>query len=335
MAKSTRTSTPAPTPAPATGTALTKAPTPAPSALALVDEALLAGVMDDAGEDLGFRKEDLATPFLRVLQSNSPQAMRGQQGYVEGAQGGMFFNTATSDTYDGQNGILLVPVAFTPSLTEWHPRPEPGQPAPVGKGLVRDHGTDYTALEEAKRANRKSEKGKWLTPAGTELVDGMLYYCILVPTDADGDPILGELPEQVALVLTSTQLKKGRKWNTAMSTATERHPVTGKVFRPAPFYFTYRFTTVPESNARGNWYGVKIDREGKTLELYLREGMDEDQQAEALAAGAALYEMARGFKALIGEGAVKVDHQAGFDGGVAEEAGAEGAGAEGEEDTPF
>lgn len=288
---------------------------PPKNALAGVSENLLADIMQDAGDQPAFRKEDLATPFLRVLQSNSPQVKPRDPQQIEGATAGMFFNTASQEVYDGETGIILVPVLFTPSLTEWWPRD--GAPAGM-KGLVADHGTDYSLLNEAKAAGRKNDKGKWVTERGTELVDGALYYCILVPVNEDGTVNDEALPEQVAFILTSTQLKHARKWNTAMATATARHPVTNAPFRPAPFYFAYRIVTVPEANAKGSWFGVSIKREAETLMLPNGEG---------------IYDMARGFKALFAAGDVKVNMEAGLGAEVATEPAAEG-GAD-DEDLPY
>ena len=47
--------------------------------------------------DLGFSEvtsEDLAIPFLRILQAMSPQKNKRDGAYVDGAEEGMFFNTS-------------------------------------------------------------------------------------------------------------------------------------------------------------------------------------------------------------------------------------------------
>ncbi len=43
--------------------------------------------------------QDLPTPFLNVLQSNSPQIDEDDERYVEGAKAGMFYNTAAGELF--------------------------------------------------------------------------------------------------------------------------------------------------------------------------------------------------------------------------------------------
>ncbi|HKU52551.1 MAG TPA: hypothetical protein VJQ25_08795, partial [Nitrospira sp.] len=64
-------------------------------------------MMEDAQEDLGFERGDVAIPFLRILQSNSPQVKKQNAKYVIDAEAGMFFNTATNDIYSGDTGIYV------------------------------------------------------------------------------------------------------------------------------------------------------------------------------------------------------------------------------------
>ena len=59
-------------------------------------------------------------------------------------------------------------------------------------------------------------------------------------------------PNQCIINMGSTQLKKGRNWNpNIMKALPGGHPAT--------FYArAFRFTTVPESNDKGNWFGWAI-----------------------------------------------------------------------------
>ena len=86
-------------------------------ALAVVDYG------DDAGRGLeGLGREEVKIGMLRILQSNSPQVKPPTAGGIDGARMGMIFNTATKDMWDGERGLLVVPVERDHNVVEYIPR---------------------------------------------------------------------------------------------------------------------------------------------------------------------------------------------------------------------
>src|SRR4051812_45080055 len=70
-------------------------------------------LMEEASEEAKpqFAQDDLAIPFLRVLQDLSPQVKKKDEAYVEGAEVGMFYESATKQLWEGEEeGILVIPV---------------------------------------------------------------------------------------------------------------------------------------------------------------------------------------------------------------------------------
>ena len=61
----------------------------------------------------------LALPILKLLQNGSGEAQKRNQNYVEGAEPGMFLNTVTKKTYDGANGIEVIPCHYKLEYQEW------------------------------------------------------------------------------------------------------------------------------------------------------------------------------------------------------------------------
>jgi hypothetical protein len=190
-----------------------------------------------------FEREDLAIPFLRILQDLSPQVKKKDEGYVPGAEPGKFYNTVTKELYDGEDGILVVPVYHTPSVTEWKTREK-------GGGLVKDHGADRSILKQTTR----DDKNRDMLPNGHQVTLAAMYYLFLV------DPETGRY-RQVAFPLQGTQLKKAKAWNTSMQMWEEPKSDGTGTFSPAMFYGVYRLTSAYESNDKGSWYGVNIVRE--------------------------------------------------------------------------
>ena len=62
--------------------------------------------VQDAGAGLeNIDKDDLALPFLKLLQSGSDETKKKHANYVEGAEAGMFYNTVTKRLYSGEKCI--------------------------------------------------------------------------------------------------------------------------------------------------------------------------------------------------------------------------------------
>src|SRR3990167_7412492 len=88
------------------------------TALALTPEAGSAlpvkfNPADDAGAGLPDRRSDpdvYVIPYLVLLQDLSPQVRKAEAAYVEGAEAGVFFNTATRQPL-GKEGYV-VPCGF-------------------------------------------------------------------------------------------------------------------------------------------------------------------------------------------------------------------------------
>ena len=85
------------------------------------DDLLSAGTgLEEASAD------DYAIPFLRVLQSMSPQLKKSDGKYIQGAEEGNLFNTVTETLYDGTEGVTIIPCAYKKKFIEWVPRESGG-----------------------------------------------------------------------------------------------------------------------------------------------------------------------------------------------------------------
>lgn len=247
-----------------------------PSAVALPEGVSTAMLLADAAAAPQFNKDDLAIPFLRVLQKGSPEVNKRDDKYVEGAEVGMFFNTLTKELWDGENeGVVVIPSAYTPSYIEWWPRD-----SNLGKGIFKDHGVDSSILQQTKRDEKTNRD---TTPRGTEVVRSGQYFVKVV------DPETGDTQDCV-LALSGTQLKKSRNWNSLIKSLLVDRPDGQGKFNPAPFYMGYRLKTVYESNDKGDWMGVSISSDQPTIHY---------------PKGGELYQAARQFAAMVSEGRAK------------------------------
>ena len=52
-------------------------------------------------------QDDMAMPFLQILQALSPQVTEGEDKFLEEAEKGMIFNTVSKQLYKGRNSNSL------------------------------------------------------------------------------------------------------------------------------------------------------------------------------------------------------------------------------------
>lgn len=224
--------------------------------------------------------EDYSIPFLSIIQSGSPQVKRGKAEYNEDAEPGFILNTVTAEIVDGEEGITVIPVAFQKCFIEWKPRDS-------GGGLVAIHDrVEGTKLEATATRN---DKNKMILPNGNILETTAQHYVLVVREDGSID--------RAILAMTSTQLKKSRKWMTMMSKVTVKSG--GKIFNAPTFACAYKVTTVPESNNQGDWFGWKIE--------YAELGADKQP---VLIQDAELFNQAKNFYDAVSKGEVRASEPA-------------------------
>jgi hypothetical protein len=183
--------------------------------------------------------EDLAIPFLRVLAQLSPEVNKRDSKYVQGAEAGMLYNTVLGKAWDGEEGVLIIPCHYSKRFLEWKPRQS-------GGGFVGS----YAPEEAAGMRTTKNDRNEDILPNGNLLTPTAQFFVLLIH-DEGVQPCL--------LSMTSTQLKKARKWLTQMQAMTAKGK-NGTYTLPM-FSNMYRVKTVAESNDKGDWFGYDINRE--------------------------------------------------------------------------
>lgn len=184
----------------------------------------------------GADREAFAIPFLQILQKMSPQLDKNNPQYIRGAEEGNILNTANGEVYDGEEGILVMPVEYKRSFTAWTIREKGGG----FKG-------EYTPGDPIIMTAKRDVKNRDILPDGaTQISDTRLHGVIL---------LAGDTPTPALVSLTSTSIKKSKRWMTQMQ---ERQKEDGL----PTFAHVYKLTTVAERNDQGSWMGWKIEPAG-------------------------------------------------------------------------
>ena len=193
--------------------------------------------IQDAGAGLeNIDKDDLALPFLKLLQSGSDETKKKHANYVEGAEAGMFYNTVTKRLYDGEKGIEVIPCFYKLTFPEWAPfeRRE-------GRPISPDRGPEILAK------TKKNAQGKDCLDNGNEIIKTANHFVI----------INGEKPEKALMAMKSTQLKVSRGWISLMQDQFETDPNTSTAL-PAPMFSrVYKLQSV-ENSGSFTWHGYKV-----------------------------------------------------------------------------
>lgn len=207
--------------------------------------AMEAAMLEDAGAGLEEAdSESFAIPFLKLLQKMSPEVDEADASYVQGAKPGLFFNSASGELLG--NVVEVIPVHFQRRYLHWRDRDE-------GGGYLGA----ITPAEAAEADVKPDDRGRLVFDDGSYLSDTREHYCLMLREGAE--------PEPVVVALTSTQIKKSKRWMNAMQ-AVKIKAKDGRLLTAPTFSRIYAISTVPEKNDQGSWHGWKIEPKGQVTD---------------------------------------------------------------------
>lgn len=218
-------------------------------------------------------QDDVTIPRLKIAQALSPEIKKQKAEYIDGAEEGCVFNSATREVL--KQPFLLVPVHYARRYIEWVPREK-------GGGLVNAGHTE-AILDQCDR----SEKGDYVLPNGNEIVVTPEHFVIVVREDGTY--------ENAVLSMSGSKAKISRNLNTVIRNVKVKNPATGRVVNPARFYSCFKVSTVMETNDQGDFFNWKFEAAGATINIP--------------EVGQEVYVAAREFHSLIQSGAVKAEQE--------------------------
>jgi len=197
-----------------------------------VEPGSLAQVNFGEYADGGFENqtsEDMAIPFLGLLQQLSPQVTKGNDEFIEGAEAGMLFNTVTQELMGEQ--AFFVPCTTGHEFVEWVPRDK-------GGGLVARHAVDSEVVATAR--NNSTSFNDLKSAEGNDIVETFYIYGLLLD-EANGQ----EMVMPITIGFTSTKIKVYKRLMTKLRT------IKGK---PPLFAFRLGINSKPETNKANQPY---------------------------------------------------------------------------------
>ena len=196
---------------------------------------------EDAGVGVdGLGSEDLAIPFLKILQKMSPELDD-----IAKARAGDLFNTVTKEVIKGSDGIRVVNCAYTLQYIELEPR---------GSGTGAPHAI-YSAGDRLPRTERGDDNKDYIVDGSGRYLERTAQHYIIV-IDKDG------FTSQALLPMKATQFKKSKQWNSAIKSL-KMTDKNGVLFTPARWSHTWHLESVSEENKNGSWHGWQISKDSQ------------------------------------------------------------------------
>jgi hypothetical protein len=211
---------------------------------------------EDAGAGMeGATAESFAIPFLTVLQKGSPQVDEASGVAIEGAKAGMLFENVTNKMFSGKDGVLIVPCAYRRVFIHWGARGSNGGfKGELTPEVVADMRSKGQIAELDGRLFIPQSDGTVNDQKCDRISDTRNHYVLLIDSETGGW-------KEALLSLTSTQIKKSKMLMSALASVKVNGP--SGMFTPPTFANFVRATTVPESNDKGTWFGLKFELAGQ------------------------------------------------------------------------
>lgn len=179
------------------------------------------------GVDTGFEGTNAATfktPFMKMLQQMSPELNKKDPEYVEGAEVGMFCNSATKE-FHTQLSVVILKVEH--SLIVW----KPDRGGFVGR---------YNKSEESSVVVKQDGAMKW-DNEGNDVVDTIEFFCMNANDPSD----------IFILSLSKASLKHAKSWATRIRLLKADGKPVG-----VSWAGVWNIFLVEESNKQGSWYTI-------------------------------------------------------------------------------
>jgi len=247
-----------------------------------INPVAVAVAVEDAGAGLkDMTQEDLAVPFLTILQALSPQVQEDSGRAIPGARPGMILNTVSQEAMDGRTkGIMFVPAHHEQQFIEWIPRDS-------GGGLVKIYAPGDDFVREARRKSN-SRFGKIELDNGNDLAESFRVFGLVVDEDGFTEPAI--------IPFASTQIKFYKRWMTKARSIKAR-TADGRMVMPPLYAHRYRLKTVADENKKGKFYSWQITFDGPSAD------------ACRLAPDDPIYQEAKAFRDLVIGGSVRVANE--------------------------
>lgn len=233
---------------------------------------------EHAGAGMGATLDEMQIPFVRLLQKDSKECIKGEAKFIEGATPGKLLNMATGELTDE---LAIVPVQKRAIYVEWVPLDK-------GGGFVGTHEVNSPVIAEATEAAKKADpKAKY--PAlkskdGNDIVYTIELFAIVATPD------LRECVGFVVIPFSGSKHRVIRGYVTKIN-------MMPKSQQAALYSFVARLSSFDDKNKQGRFSNYKL------------EPITGDVRSSRIGVEHPLFQAAVGLKKALEAGAAKANYQ--------------------------
>lgn len=219
-------------------------------------QALMEKMGTSRGTGLSTNQSDNMIPLIYVLQAQSPQVLKKNPAYINGAEAGdIWLRNAMDPIIKGEEGMLFQHCAFDKEWVEWVPRDDGG--GFVGRYPIKKPSDETTPPVADAESYDDEGVQRWRRKNGNELILTRYHIGNVLRTDR-------MIPFVVPF--TSTGHTTSRQWMFMMNQ--QVLPDGGIADGCA---CVYRLKVIPKSNKKGDWFAFDVQFEGwASDEMYAR-----------------------------------------------------------------
>ena len=190
-------------------------------------------------QDNDFGSKDLSYGWLRIAQTNSPQATKGHESYIPGLEAGMFFNSLDGTIYGNQINVVYQKFFHSYSVHE------PDGKNKFLRSMTEEEfnaGTASGAIVFMKKGEN-GFRGKSAWYFGNDIVKDTNNYMVALPDYPDAGVL--------RLGLGAGAVKHVKTWNTMLSNT---FLAPGK--KAPKFAFVWKLTLSLETKPDGSYFTI-------------------------------------------------------------------------------
>lgn len=251
---------------------------------------------EDRGAGLkNISNDERKVPFLRILQSNSPECEEGNAKFMPNAKAGLFMNTSTKQLY---KSLIMIACSRDQKFIEYTPRE-------IGGGFVAIHKPNDDLIIKLRvehgrfgrlprDVTRRDKEGKALD--GTEIVESFELYAILIDPET-GAKFRAIVPFQ------STQISRYQSFIDRADSIEYLVAGSDVPVKPALYSHRWLLTTGNEKNKKGSFKGYVIGLAEKK-----EDGSDDQPIKSFIKRSDPLFVAAKEFAKFVEAGKAEVDY---------------------------
>lgn len=187
----------------------------------------LQGKMDTGRGSEDVDANDLTIPRIQIIQALSPQKKKTHAKYIEGAQEGQAFNTATDELFEG--GFYVVPTYFRKEFLIWT------KERTDQNGFRGSYGSELEAVQAIKELDDGHE---------CEIVDTHQQFVLIInPAD--------QSVQEAVISMAKSQVKVSKRLNTQIRMAGGDR-----------FAHVFKFSVVDDKSDKGEFYNWNFKKVG-------------------------------------------------------------------------